>query len=34
MDKSEIVEEAPPEVFFTNPQNERTKQFLGQILNH
>ncbi|HNU18823.1 MAG TPA: amino acid ABC transporter ATP-binding protein, partial [Hydrogenophilus thermoluteolus] len=34
MDKGEIVEEAPPEVFFTNPQNERTKQFLGQILNH
>ena len=34
MDKGEIIEEAPPEVFFTSPKNERTKQFLGQILNH
>jgi polar amino acid transport system ATP-binding protein len=27
-----IVEEAPPEQFFTHPQNEKTRQFLGQIL--
>jgi polar amino acid transport system ATP-binding protein len=27
-----IVEEAPPERFFTQPQDERTRQFLGQIL--
>ncbi|WP_291634486.1 amino acid ABC transporter ATP-binding protein [Bosea sp. (in: a-proteobacteria)] len=33
MDKGEIVEEAPPEAFFTNPRNERTKAFLGQILH-
>lgn len=33
MDKGEIVEEAPPEAFFTNPQNARTKAFLGQILH-
>ena len=34
MDRGEIIEEAPPETFFANPQNERTKTFLGQILNH
>jgi polar amino acid transport system ATP-binding protein len=28
-----IVEEAPPEQFFTAPQHEKTKQFLGQILS-
>ena len=33
MDKGEIVEEAEPNVFFTNPQNERTKLFLSQILH-
>ena len=31
-DHGEIVEEAPPDVFFTNPQHERTKLFLSQIL--
>ena len=34
MDRGEIVEEAPPEVFFTTSQNERTRQFLSQILGH
>ena len=34
MDEGEIVEAAPPETFFNNPQNERTQQFLSQILNH
>jgi len=33
MDKGEIVEEAEPEIFFTNPNNERTKLFLSQILH-
>ncbi|NKQ10378.1 amino acid ABC transporter ATP-binding protein [Pseudomonas sp. SST3] len=33
MDKGEIVEEADPETFFTNPGNERTKLFLSQILH-
>jgi polar amino acid transport system ATP-binding protein len=28
-----IVEQAPPERFFTAPQHEKTKQFLGQILS-
>ena len=34
MDRGEIVEQNEPEAFFTNPQNERTKTFLGQILRH
>ncbi len=33
MDRGEIVEQADPEVFFTNPVNERTKLFLSQILH-
>ena len=33
LDKGEIVEEAEPNTFFTNPQNERTKLFLSQILH-
>ncbi|MES3001401.1 MAG: amino acid ABC transporter ATP-binding protein [Pseudomonadota bacterium] len=28
-----IVEQAPPEQFFTAPQNEKTRNFLGQILS-
>ena len=28
-----IVEEAPPQRFFTQPQDERTRNFLGQILS-
>jgi len=34
MADGEIVEEADPETFFDNPQQERTKAFLGQILGH
>ncbi|CAB3817328.1 amino acid ABC transporter ATP-binding protein [Achromobacter anxifer] len=34
MAQGEIVEEAPPGDFFTNPRNEVTRNFLGQILNH
>ena len=33
MDKGEIVEEAAPNDFFDNPQNDRTKLFLNQILH-
>ena len=33
MDKGEIVEQNDPDIFFTNPQNERTKLFLSQILH-
>lgn len=32
MDGGEIVEENEPEAFFSNPQSERTKLFLSQIL--
>jgi polar amino acid transport system ATP-binding protein len=28
-----IVEEAPPAEFFSNPSHERTRKFLGEILN-
>jgi general L-amino acid transport system ATP-binding protein len=31
-DEGKIVEEAPPEEFFTAPRHERTKLFLSQIL--
>jgi general L-amino acid transport system ATP-binding protein len=31
-DEGRIVEEAPPEKFFTAPEHERTKRFLAQIL--
>ena len=34
MDEGEIVESNPPEEFFGNPKNERTKLFLSQILSH
>ena len=34
MDRGEIVEMAAPEVFFTAPESERTRNFLGQILSH
>ena len=34
MDGGEIVEEAPPEEFFTASRNERTRQFLSQVLGH
>jgi len=33
MDRGEIVEEAPPEEFFTAPRHERLRDFLGQILH-
>jgi polar amino acid transport system ATP-binding protein len=32
MDQGQIVETAPPEEFFTNPKEERTKRFLEHIL--
>jgi general L-amino acid transport system ATP-binding protein len=34
MDEGEIVEMNPPQEFFDNPQHERTKLFLSQILAH
>lgn len=32
MDDGRIIEEGTPEHFFSNPENERTKAFLGKIL--
>jgi len=34
MDAGEIIEENEPEEFFNNPQSDRTKLFLSQILQH
>ena len=33
MDQGEIIEENTPDAFFDNPQSERTKLFLSQILH-
>ena len=33
MDEGQIVEENTPDEFFTNPEHERTKRFLSQILH-
>ncbi|MFA3919363.1 amino acid ABC transporter ATP-binding protein [Ruegeria hyattellae] len=34
MDAGEIVEIADPESFFTNPQHQRSRKFLDQVINH
>ena len=34
MDAGQIVEEATPEEFFTNPRSERAKDFLSKLLSH
>ncbi|MYN13425.1 ATP-binding cassette domain-containing protein [Pusillimonas sp. TS35] len=34
MADGKIVEQAPPDRFFGDPQHEKTRNFLGQILNH
>lgn len=34
MDQGQIMEEAPPEAFFTRPQHPRTKSFLAKLLDH
>jgi len=33
MSEGEIIEEAPPATFFTDPRQERTRKFLGEILH-
>ncbi|WP_374298563.1 amino acid ABC transporter ATP-binding protein [Ferrovibrio sp.] len=33
MDRGEIIEQNTPDAFFSNPQNDRTKLFLSQILH-
>jgi len=32
MDAGQIIEKAAPEAFFNEPSNERTREFLSQIL--
>jgi glutamate transport system ATP-binding protein len=34
MDGGEIVEDGPPDEFFTSPRSDRAKDFLGKILTH
>jgi glutamate transport system ATP-binding protein len=34
MADGEIVEEAAPEAFFTNPTSSRAKDFLSKVLAH
>ena len=34
VDHGQIIEEATPEEFFTNPKHERAKQFLQQVMTH
>jgi len=34
MDEGELIEQNEPQEFFNNPQNDRTKLFLSQILQH
>ncbi len=34
MASGEIIEEGPPDEFFSNPKHQRTRAFLGEILAH
>ena len=34
MDDGEIIEQKEPQAFFENPESERLRVFLSQILNH
>ena len=34
MDEGQLIEEAPPATFFSQPKSERTKAFLSKILSH
>lgn len=34
MDAGKIVEVAPPEIFFKNPETERARMFLSKVFNH
>lgn len=34
MDKGQIIEEASPDEFFSNPREERARLFLNRVLNH
>jgi glutamate transport system ATP-binding protein len=34
MDAGQIVEQAAPEAFFTNPRSDRAKDFLSKLITH
>ncbi len=34
MDEGRIIEQGPPETFFDNPESERTRLFLSQVIGH
>jgi ABC-type polar amino acid transport system ATPase subunit len=34
MDQGRVVEEAPPQTFFSAPRSERCRSFLERILHH
>ena len=34
MDQGRVVEEAPPQTFFSAPRSERCRSFLDRILHH
>lgn len=34
MDDGRIVEESRPDIFFTNPETNRAREFLSKVLNH
>ena len=34
MDQGRIVEDSPPDLFFTHPKDSRTQEFLSKILSH
>ena len=34
MDAGQIIEEAPPDILFSTPSQERTRQFLSKVLRH
>jgi len=33
MDEGQVMEEAPPSAFFSNPQTDRAREFLSQVLD-
>ncbi|HPS92909.1 MAG TPA: polar amino acid ABC transporter ATP-binding protein, partial [Deltaproteobacteria bacterium] len=34
MDEGQLIESAPPDMFFSHARHERTKMFLSKILTH
>jgi general L-amino acid transport system ATP-binding protein len=34
MDQGQVLEQAPPQAFFSRPASERARQFLDKLLGH